>query len=108
MIFFAKKDCSELNGINFCVQTRKKIIIYEKLSTQKFTSDFNGLAQFLVSQNSKGKYESRKILDFVRKNEKNYFSKFLNFLYCFFYFLIILKFLYYFGILEFFKVFMNF
>jgi hypothetical protein len=26
--------------------------------------------QFLVSQNSKGKYESRNILDFVRKNEK--------------------------------------
>jgi hypothetical protein len=33
------------------------------ISTQNFT-------QFFVSQNSKGKYESRKILDFVRKNEK--------------------------------------
>jgi hypothetical protein len=30
-------------------------------------------AQFLVSQNSKGKYESMKILDFVRKIEKNDF-----------------------------------
>jgi hypothetical protein len=30
-------------------------------------------AQILASQNSKGKYESRKILDFVRKNEKNDF-----------------------------------
>jgi hypothetical protein len=28
-------------------------------------------AQILASQNLKGKYESRKILDFVRKNEKN-------------------------------------
>jgi hypothetical protein len=57
----------------------KKHIIYEKLSTQNFTFDFNGLrpfAQFLVSQNSKGKYESRKILDFVRKNEKNDFLDF--------------------------------
>jgi hypothetical protein len=34
-------------------------------------------AQFLVSQNSKGKYESRKILGFVRKNEKEMF--FLDF-----------------------------
>jgi hypothetical protein len=46
---------------------------YQKLSTQNCTSDFNShrlFAQFLVSLNSKGKYESRKILDFVRKNEK--------------------------------------
>jgi hypothetical protein len=27
-------------------------------------------AQILASQNSKGKYESGKILDFIRKNEK--------------------------------------
>jgi hypothetical protein len=49
----------------------KKRIIYEKLSTQKKT--LQPFAQFLVSQNSKGKYESRKILDFVRKNEKKCF-----------------------------------
>jgi hypothetical protein len=50
--------------------------IYEKLSTQNFTSDFNShrpFAQILASQNSKGKYESRKILDFVRKNEEKCF-----------------------------------
>jgi hypothetical protein len=59
-------------------------MIYEKLSTQIFTSDFNYLrpfAQFLVSQNSKGKYESRKILDFVRKKRKNdfFFFFFISF-----------------------------
>jgi hypothetical protein len=49
----------------------EKIIIFEKLSTQNFTSNSHRpFAQFLVSQNSKGKYESRKILDFVRKNKK--------------------------------------
>jgi hypothetical protein len=50
----------------------KKHTIYEKLSTQNFTFNFNGsrlFAQFLASQNSKGKYESRKILDFVKKLE---------------------------------------
>jgi hypothetical protein len=61
----------------------KKSIIYEKLSTQNFTSDFSSrkpFAQFLVSQNSKGKYESRKILDFVRKNEEKCFFGFFSFL----------------------------
>jgi hypothetical protein len=51
----------------------KKHIIYEKLSTQNFTSDFNRrrpFAQILLSQNSKAKYESRKILDFARKMRK--------------------------------------
>jgi hypothetical protein len=40
---------------------------------EKVTIDFNNrrpFAQILASQNSKGKYESMKILDFVRKNEK--------------------------------------
>jgi hypothetical protein len=40
---------------------------------EKVTSDFNShrpFAQILASQNSKGKYESRKILDFVRKMRK--------------------------------------
>jgi hypothetical protein len=43
------------------------------LLTQKVTSDFNRrkpFAQFLASQNSKGKYENRKILDFVREMRK--------------------------------------
>jgi hypothetical protein len=37
---------------------------------EKVTSDLNNrrpFAQFLASQNSKGKYERRKILDFVKK-----------------------------------------
>jgi hypothetical protein len=54
------------------------VLIYENVSTEKVTSDLNGrrpFAQILASQNSKGKYESRKILDFVRKNEKKIFFK---------------------------------
>jgi hypothetical protein len=35
-------------------------------------------AQIFASQNSKGKYESMKILDFVRKKRKMIFSGFLN------------------------------
>jgi hypothetical protein len=57
--------------------------IYEKLSIQNFTSDFNShrpFAQILASQNSKGKYESKKILDFVRKNEEKCFFKIFSFL----------------------------
>jgi hypothetical protein len=40
---------------------------------KNFTSDFNEhrpFAQILASQNSKGKYESMKILDFVKKIRK--------------------------------------
>jgi hypothetical protein len=50
----------------------KKCVIYENVSAKKITSYFNGrrsFAQIFASQNSKGKYESRKILDFVRKNK---------------------------------------
>jgi hypothetical protein len=57
-------------AINF-VYGLEKSIIYEKLSTLNFTSDFNGrrlFAQILVSRNSKGKYERRKILDFVKND----------------------------------------
>jgi hypothetical protein len=46
----------------------KKGIIYENLSTQKVTSDFNGhmpFPQIIASQNSNGKYETRKILGFT-------------------------------------------
>jgi hypothetical protein len=71
---FCKKRLFEIKtAITFAYGLEKKHIIYEKLSIQNFTSDFNShrtFAQFLVSQNSKGKYKSRKILDFVRKNEK--------------------------------------
>jgi hypothetical protein len=79
----------------------EKSAIYEKLYMEKATSsDFNSrrpFAQIQASQNSKGKYESRKILDFVKKIQKIGFF-YLNFFYCFFYFIIILNFLYYFGI----------
>jgi hypothetical protein len=60
-------------ALTFAYGLGKKHIIYQKLSTQNFTFDFNGLrlfAQILLSQNSKGKYESRKILDFVKKIRK--------------------------------------
>jgi hypothetical protein len=43
---------------------------------QEVTSDFNHrrpFAQILASQKSKGKYESMKILDFVKKMRKNDF-----------------------------------
>jgi hypothetical protein len=72
---FCKKRMLEIKtALTFAYGLGKKHIIYQKLSTQNFTSDFNGLwpfAQFLISQNSKGKYESRKILDFVPKKKKN-------------------------------------
>jgi hypothetical protein len=72
---FCKKRVLEIKmALTFPYGLGKKRIIYQKLSTQNFTSDFNSLrpfAQFFVSQNSKGKYESRKILDFVQKNKKN-------------------------------------
>jgi hypothetical protein len=82
-IFFKKRLFQIKTAITF-VYGLKKHIIYEKLSTQNFTSDFNCLrpfGQFLVSQNSKGKYESRKILDFVRKMRKKmiFFRFFISF-----------------------------
>jgi hypothetical protein len=70
---FCKKRLFQIKTAITFAYRLKKHIIYEKLSTQNFTSDFNSLrpfAQFLVYQNFKGKYESRKILDFVKKNEK--------------------------------------
>jgi hypothetical protein len=44
---------------------------------------YRPFAQFLVSQNSKGKYESRKILNFVRKDEKkmNFFGFVISFVF---------------------------
>jgi hypothetical protein len=52
------------------------------------------------SQNSKGKYESRKILDFVKKIRKIgvfFLNVLISFIF-FFYFIIILNVSYYFGI----------
>jgi hypothetical protein len=56
--------------LTFAYGLEKKCVIYENVSTEKVTSDFNSHRPFekiLASQNSKGKYESRKFLDFVRK-----------------------------------------
>jgi hypothetical protein len=72
--FFCKKRLFKIKmALTFAYRLERKCIIYEKLSTQNFTSDFNSLspfAQILLSQNSKGKYESRQILVFVRKMRK--------------------------------------
>jgi hypothetical protein len=84
--------------------------MYEKLSTQKVTSDFNHhrpFAQNLASQNSKGKYKSVKILNFVRKMRKIDFFRILGFLF----FLLLFNYfevLYYFGIFKFFCFFEKF
>jgi hypothetical protein len=59
-------------ALTFAYGLDKERVIYENVSMEKVTSDFNGhrlFAQILTSQNFKGKYESRKILDFVRKND---------------------------------------
>jgi hypothetical protein len=56
-------------AITFAYGLKKMYNIYEKLYTQKVTSNFNGhrlFAQIIASQNSKGKYESMKILDFIK------------------------------------------
>jgi hypothetical protein len=63
-------------NFDFVLQKRLfqiKTAIYEKVSTQKITSNFNDhrpSAKMTDFQNCKGKYENRKILDFARKNEK--------------------------------------
>jgi hypothetical protein len=100
-IFCKKRLFRIKTALTFAYGLRKKCIIYEKVSAQDFTSNFNGLrpfAQILASQNSKGKYESGKILDFVRKNKKKRFFSFFHFFCCFFYYLVILKFFINFGI----------
>jgi hypothetical protein len=70
---FYKKRLFRIKTAITCVHGLEKSVIYEKLSTENFTSDFNSrrpFAQFFASQNSKGKYESMKILDFIKKIEK--------------------------------------
>jgi hypothetical protein len=69
-IFAKKKRFFRIKMAITFAYTLEKSIIYKKLSTQNFTSDFNSLrpfAQFLAFQNSKGKNKSGKILDFVKK-----------------------------------------
>jgi hypothetical protein len=74
---FCKKRLFQIKtALTFAYGLEKKHVIYENISTEKVTSDFNScrpFAQIFASQNSKGKYESRKILDFVRKMRKNDF-----------------------------------
>jgi hypothetical protein len=94
-------------AITFAYGLKEKCVIYEKLSTQKVTFDFNShrpFAQTLASQNSKEKYESGKILDFVKKKENLIFYNFV-FILWFFQFLIILNVSHYFGLFEFFLFF---
>jgi hypothetical protein len=69
---FCKKGYSKIKRQYILCTDSKKSAIYEKLSMQKVTSDFNRrrpFAQNLGSQNSKGKNESRKNLDFIKKEE---------------------------------------
>jgi hypothetical protein len=70
---FCKKRLFKIEtALTFAYGLEKTYNISKTIYT-KFTSDFNShrpFAQILLSQNSKGKYESRKILDFARKNEK--------------------------------------
>jgi hypothetical protein len=69
LIFLQKKLFRIKTAITFAYGLKKMCNIW-KLSTQKVTFDFNGrrlFAQILASQNSKGKYESMKILDFAKK-----------------------------------------
>jgi hypothetical protein len=68
-------------ALTFAYRLKKKYNI-SKTIYAKFTSDFNShrlFAKILLSQNFKGKYESRKILDFVRKNDflKDFFIYFV-------------------------------
>jgi hypothetical protein len=88
-IFLQKRLFQIKTALTFAYGHEKNRIIYQKLYTQNFTSDFNGhrpFAQFLASQNSKGKYESRKILDFLKMGNKIFFKGFFHFFCCFFYF----------------------
>jgi hypothetical protein len=72
--FFAKKRFSRIKtALTLAYGFEKKCVIYKNISTEKLTSKFNChrlFAQILASQNSNGKYERRKSLHFVRKNEK--------------------------------------
>jgi hypothetical protein len=70
---FCKKRLFQIKtALTFTYGLEKKHVIYENVSTEKVTSNFT---QIFDSQNSKGKYESRKILDFARKMRKNDFLK---------------------------------
>jgi hypothetical protein len=68
---------------------------------RKILHPMRPFAQNLASQNSKRKYESMKILDFV--NKIRFFLKFLKLFCCLFQFLIILNVSHYFGIFMFFN-----
>ena len=110
-IICKKTGCLGKMAITFAYDLGSKSFLYEKASTRKVTSEFNGLwpfAIFLESSNSKGKIEFSAILDFgAKKNSKKNSSNsncfpIFKFFCCFFYFSIILNFLYYFGFFIFF------
>jgi hypothetical protein len=77
--FLQKKRLFQIKtAITFAYGLEKKYNIWKTIYT-KSTSDFNShrpFAQILASQNSKGKYESRKILDFVKKIKIDFFENF--------------------------------
>jgi hypothetical protein len=67
---FCKKRLFQIKTAITFAYGLEKSVIYKKLSMENFTSDVNTrrlFAQFFAFPNSKGKYESRKILDFVKK-----------------------------------------
>jgi hypothetical protein len=85
--YFLQKRLFQIKtAITFAYDSKKRII-YQKLYTKKFTFDFNSprpFAQIFSAQNFKGKYESRKIFDFVKKTK--IFEIFLLFISVFNYF----------------------
>jgi hypothetical protein len=68
-IFLQKRLFQIKTAITFAYGLEKSII-YEKLSTQNYTSNFNSLrpfAQFLASQNSKGEILKQEDFRFCHK-----------------------------------------
>ena len=99
-LLFQESIMKTSNGSRFCIRRRKKLYNISKRSSQSEDSDFNCLRPFrifLESQNSKGRYESRKILGFHRK-KMIFFENFEIIL-------LFLLFFNYFGIFGFFSIF---
>jgi hypothetical protein len=66
-VFYKKTLCLGKTAIIFAYEVRLKSFLYEKVSTQKVTSEFNHLwsfRQILESQNSKGKIDFFALLYF--------------------------------------------
>jgi hypothetical protein len=66
-IFYKKTLCLGKTAITFAYEVGLKSFLYEKVSTQKVTSEFNNhwlFRQILGSQNSKGKIDFFALLYF--------------------------------------------